>query len=94
MKKILFLFVFLLIFSESSRAADYKIDFGLILDFEDLRPLIDLCLDLGILEHNRETLESTGDLESLRELLEDIGLGEFSDCPDGVSGDGIREMSD
>jgi hypothetical protein len=62
-------------------AAEYVIDFGVIADLERLRPLIDLCTDLGSLERNRSLLESAGDLESLREFLERIRVARFSGCP-------------
>ena len=94
MKKILVLFVSLFVFSEASIAADYVIDFGLVLDFENMRPLIDLCADLGSMERYRSALESTGDLESLRDLFESIGFGEFRGCPEGVSGQGIRQITE
>ena len=31
-------------------AAEYAIDFALVLDFEQLRPLVELCEDLGSME--------------------------------------------
>lgn len=92
MIKIAFLILLLLIFSGTSFAEDYIIDFGLVLDFEDIRTLIDHCTDLGSMERYRNDLESTGDLETLRDLFERIGLGKFVGCPEGVSGYGIREI--
>lgn len=94
MKKILGLCVSLLVFCEASIAADYDVDFGLVLDFEDMRSLIDLCHDLGSMERHRSALESTGDLETLRNLFESVGFGEFKDCPEGVSGHGIRQITE
>ena len=65
--------------------ADYQIDLGLVLDFEDTRKLIEQCAVLGRLEVIRDPLESATDLEQLRATLESYGIVEFHDCPSGVS---------
>jgi hypothetical protein len=69
MRKVLLFCVSWILMVRIVSAADV-IDFGLITDLERLRPLIDLCTDLGSLERNRRVLESASDLESLREFLE------------------------
>jgi hypothetical protein len=81
MKKLLLFCVSFMLIVRVVSAAEYVIDFGAITDFEQLRPLIDLCTDFGSLERNRSLLESVGDLESLREFLERIGVARFSGCP-------------
>jgi hypothetical protein len=81
MKKLLLFCVSWMLMVRVASAAEYVIDFGMITDFERLRPLIDLCTDFGSLERNRSLLESVGDLESLREFLERIGVARFSGCP-------------
>lgn len=72
------------VFSGVAHAAVYTIDLGLVADFEEIRPLVDLCLDLGELEKFRATLESATDLERLRPLLEDVGFAEVRGCPSDV----------
>jgi len=72
--------------------ADYQIDLGLVLDFEDTRKLIDQCTDLGRLEVIRAPLESATDLEQLRATLEQFGIVEFHGCPSGVTGSGIVDL--
>lgn len=79
-------------FSQSALAVDYIINFGVITDFEVLRPLVDLCTDFGALERYRNLLESASDLESLRELLENFGIRRFSGCPKNVAGSGITQV--
>ena len=93
MKRIIILIFSIFLYSETSFAADYRIDFALVLDFENVRPLVDLCTDLGSMERHRSVLESVGDLENLRELFETSGFGEFRGCPDGVTGHGIRVIT-
>jgi len=73
--------------------ADYQIDLGLVLDFEDTRKLIEQCAHLGRLEVIRGPLESATDLEYLRATLESHGIVEFYGCPSGVGGSGIKELS-
>jgi hypothetical protein len=71
-------------------AVDYEIDFGLVSDLEQLRPLVDLCVNLGELERYRSLLERTSDLESRRRLLETIGVAELRGCPRIADIDGVR----
>ena|SRR5262245_20208922 len=92
LKKLLLSIALGVLFSQSVLAADYIINFGIITDFEVLRPLVDLCTDFGALERYRNLLESAGDLESLRELLENFGNGRFSGCPENVAGTGITQV--
>jgi hypothetical protein len=77
MKKLILVIALEVSFSQSALAVDYTINFGVITDFEVLRPLVDRCTDFGELERYRNLLESAGDLESLREYsktseLEDL----------------------
>ncbi len=74
-----------------SGATAYTVDLGLVLDFEDMRQLIDNCLDLGELEHLRAALETALDLEALRPSLELRGRVHFRGCPHGVTGPGISD---
>ena len=62
--------------------ARYIVDLGAQSDYEALRPLIDGCSDLGKLERYRSAIESVGDLEELRPVLENQGVVEFRGCPD------------
>lgn len=71
--------------------ANYTIQTGLILDFEDIRPLIEQCTDIDRLESIRSQLERATDLEQYRQILEQMGLIEFRDCPRGISGYGITQ---
>ena len=73
-------------------AATYQVNLGLVTDFEDLRPLIDRCSDLGSLETLRRQLEAASDLERLRPLLEKRGLVEFRMCPDSISAPGVKKL--
>jgi len=73
--------------------ADYQIDLGLVLDFEDIRELIEECRYLDRLEVIRAPLESATDLEQLRATLESYGIVEFYGCPSGETGSGIIELS-
>lgn len=74
-------------------AEEYFIDFGLVLDLEELRPLVDLCADFGALERHRTRLERTSDLESLRDLLERVGVARFEDCPRIKGLDGVTRIT-
>lgn len=76
-----------------ANAADYIIDLELVVDFEDLRPLIEGCQDIGELESYRSSLESVSDLEDLRDFLEALGRAYVSDCPD-VEATGITRLGD
>ena len=77
----------------SAEAAEYVIDFGAVPDLEELRPLVDLCTDLGQLERHRAVLESTFDLESLRGFLERIGIARFRGCPRVAQSDGVTRIA-
>ena len=92
LKKLILAVALGVLFSQSVLAADYLINFGIITDFEVLRPLVDLCTDFGALERYRKLLESAGDLESLRQLLENFGNRRFSGCPENVAGTGITQV--
>ena len=61
--------------------AVYRVHLGLVLDFEAIRPLLEGCTDLGLLEPLRDVLGRAGDLESLRGLLEHSGTVRFTGCP-------------
>ncbi len=89
MMRIVFLSLLLLI-SAPVFAADYEVDLGIVLDLEDIRPLVDGCADIGILEDIRFSLDLVGDLEDLRSFLEDLGYVFFHGCPTGVWGVGIE----
>ena len=78
--------------SQSVLAADYIVDFGVIADLEDLRPLVDLCTDFGALERYRGIVESASNLETLRDLLENLGSTKFSGCPENVAETGITQV--
>lgn len=82
----------LLLTPMSTHAADYDVDLALLLDMEDIRPLVDGCADIGELEEHRNALESAGDLETLRSFLEDIGYVSFRGCPAGAEGSGIERV--
>jgi hypothetical protein len=73
-------------------ATEYAIDFALVLDFEQLRPLIELCEDLGSLESKRPSLESAADLEVLRRLFESVGFAQFSGCPKASASPGVKPL--
>jgi hypothetical protein len=89
MKKLRQTIVTLLFVSNESFAMDYTVDFTRIEDFETLRPLVEQCKDFGALEHYRDRLESSRNLEEMRASLTDMGFGMFNKCPDGISGAGI-----
>lgn len=77
---------------EVQHAASYEIDLGLVSDFEELRPLIVQCVDLGELEGVREKLESTTNLEEFRDVLEPLGIVNMNGCPADVRGPGITRL--
>ncbi len=82
--------VTLLFISNVSFATDYTVDFTRVEDFETLRPLVTQCKDFGALEHYRDQLESSRNLAEMRTSLTDMGFGSFYDCPNGISGLGIK----
>ena len=61
MKKLILAIALEVSFSQPALAVDYTINFGVITDFEVLRPLVDRCTDFGALERYRNLLESAGD---------------------------------
>jgi hypothetical protein len=77
---------------QASRAPGYSVDFTRVEDFESLRPLVTGCRDFGALEHFRERLEASGNLNTMRSSLREVGFGMFEDCPAGVSGAGIAPV--
>lgn len=62
-------------------AVDYEIDVRVVVNLEDIRPLIQGCSNLGLLEPLRFRLTSATDLEQLRTTIESRGIAEFSGCP-------------
>lgn len=88
--KLGFIFFAALMFPAAGYAAEYEADLGLIIDFEELRPLIDGCSDLGELEQHRHALEAASDLENLRSFLEGVGYAEFTGCPSGIEAIGVE----
>lgn len=91
--KPMFVFCAALMFPAVANAANYKVDLGLISDYEELRPFVDGCSDLGNLEDHRDALESASDLENLRSFLQDIGYVEFNDCPSKIEIDGVERTN-
>jgi len=77
------------LFSHSVWAADYTVDYDVVTDLEQIRPLIEQCSDVTVLTPYRGMLSGVEDLESLRSMLARIGIGRFNGCPDGVAADGI-----
>jgi hypothetical protein len=75
--------------SEPSTSTGYGVDFTRVEDFETLRPLIEQCADFGGLESFRDRLQSTDNLETMRQSLTEVGFALFDECPEGVSGPGI-----
>lgn len=69
-----------------AQLSNYSVDFGLVIDLERLRPLLDGCSDVGILETVRSDIEQVGDLEQLRGPLEQLGIVQFHGCPTSVAG--------
>ena len=73
----------------ASATIGYSVDFTRVEDLESLRPLVDKCVDFGALEHYRDRLETTANLEAMRKTLTNIGFGMFDECPENISGPGI-----
>ena len=86
------LMVALLGFTGASLATDYTVDFTRVKDLESLRPLVQNCADFDALEHYRDKLEATANLETMRKTLTDIGFAMFNDCPEAISGAGIAPV--
>lgn len=72
-----------------AHALDYTVDFTRVKDLESIRPLVEQCGDFGAMEHYRQRLETTANLEDMRESLVDMGFGMFNNCPEGIAGPGI-----
>jgi hypothetical protein len=89
-RKLVALAITLSLVGDTVVAATYQINLGLVADFESLRPLTDMCGDLGSLESLRSQLERASDLEKFRPLLERRGIVEFRMCPDGISVPGVK----
>lgn len=70
-------------------AADYIVDFTRVVNFETLRPLVEGCKDFSAMELYRDRLESSANLENMREVFVRTGLGMFNNCVEGVTGPGI-----
>ena len=83
------LFVSLLLTSSLLHAADYIVDFTRVEDFESMRPLVTGCNDYSAMELYRDRMQSSKNLEGMRETFIRTGLGMFNECPDDISGPGI-----
>ncbi|MGD8615837.1 MAG: hypothetical protein PVI91_09270, partial [Gammaproteobacteria bacterium] len=77
---------------KASQTTGYSVNFTRVADFESLRPLVSDCSDFGALEHFRDRMEATTNLEEMRDSLTEVGFGMFDDCPAGVSGPGITPV--
>ena len=78
-----------LMLCESTFATDYIVDFTRVTDFETLRPLVAGCKDFSAMELYRDRLETTANLEDMRNVFVRSGLGMFNECPADISGPGI-----
>lgn len=85
--------VLALLIPSRAMAAEYQVDLGMVLDFEDIRPLIEACADIGELEDHRSAFDSAGDLEDFRGLLENLGYVIFSGCPSEIEAHGVKRIS-
>jgi hypothetical protein len=83
------LFVSLLLTSSLLHAADYIVDFTRVENFESMRPLVTGCNDYSAMELYRDSMQSSKNLEDMRETFIRTGLGMFNECPDDISGPGI-----
>ena len=83
------LLVSLLLTSSPLHAADYIVDFTRVQDFENLRPLVTGCNDYSAMELYRDRMQTSNNLEDMRETFIRTGLGMFNECPDDISGAGI-----
>lgn len=68
----------------------YTVDFTRLNNFEDMRPLVEGCKDFGALEPYRDRLTSSANLEEMSATLRNIGFGMFNECPENISGKGIK----
>lgn len=89
MKTMRLLLTATILLCEATFATDYIVDFTRVTDFETLRPLVTGCEDYSAMELYRDRLESSTNLEDMREVFVRSGLGMFNDCPAEISGDGI-----
>lgn len=78
-----------LMLCESTFATDYIVDFTRVTDFETLRPLVTGCKDFSAMELYRDRLETTANLEDMRNVFVRSGLGMFNECPADITGQGI-----
>jgi hypothetical protein len=82
----------LLGFAGELLATDYTVDFTRVKDLESLRPLVQNCADFDALEHYREILQTSANLEAMRDTLTDLGFGMFDECPADIAGPGITPV--
>lgn len=73
-------------------ATDYTVDFSRIQNLEDIRPLVQHCGDFDALEIYRTRMETSSNLEELRDILSGVGFALFNACPDHISGPGITPV--
>jgi len=78
--------------SAAAAAPGYSVDFTRVRDFETLRPLVTGCKDFGGLEHFRDKLEASSNLNDMAKTLKGLGYGMFDGCPAGISGPGITPV--
>ena len=73
-------------------AANYIVDFTRVENFESMRPLVTGCNDYSAMELYRDRMQTTKNLEDMRETFIQTGLGMFNECPDDISGPGIAPV--
>jgi len=78
--------------SGAAFAVDYHVDFTRMQDYEQLRPIIDGCRDYDSLELYRDKMHTIADLNDMRYVFENSGFGQFIDCPEGITGEGIEPL--
>ncbi len=61
-------------------AVDYEVNVRVVVNLEAIRPLIQGCSNLGLLEPLRVRLSTATNLEDLRATIESRGVAEFSGC--------------
>lgn len=76
----------------AASATDYMVDFSRMDDLEALRPLVRGCKDFDAMEIYRTRMETSINLESMRTVLGSMGVSQFNDCPEGLSGAGIAAL--
>ncbi|MGK0547431.1 hypothetical protein ACSEE7_18230 [Halomonas cupida] len=72
-------------------ADDYFVSLNAVKYYESLRPLVESCQDLGVLEAYRPELDMALDFENLRSLFESIGYAKFNGCPSDVKIFGVED---